>query len=40
MNEVGVLILGHSDSKMTQRYAHLSNDALMDAASTAGKLMK
>ena len=34
------VLLGHSDSKMTQRYAHLSNDALMDAASMAGKLMK
>ncbi len=32
-------LLGHSTAKMTQRYAHLSNDALMDAASCAGKLM-
>ncbi|HQS67740.1 MAG TPA: tyrosine-type recombinase/integrase [Sulfuricurvum sp.] len=32
-------LLGHSSSKMTQRYAHLSNEALMSAASCAGKLM-
>ena len=37
--EVQVL-LGHSTAKMTQRYAHLSNDALMKAASCAGKLVK
>ena len=37
--EVQVL-LGHSTAKMTQRYAHLSNDALMKAASCAGKLLK
>jgi integrase len=32
-------LLGHSSSKMTQRYAHLSNEALMSAASCAGRLM-
>lgn len=37
--EVQVL-LGHSTAKMTQRYAHLSNDALMKAASNASKLLK
>ena len=37
--EVQVL-LGHSTAKMTQRYAHLSNDALMKAASCADKLLK
>ena len=37
--EVQVL-LGHSTAKMTQRYAHLSNDALMKAASNASKLVK
>lgn len=34
------MLLGHSTAKMTQRYAHLSNDALMNAASHAGKLLK
>ena len=33
-------LLGHSTAKMTQRYAHLSNDALMSAASCAGRLWK
>ncbi len=37
--EVQVL-LGHSTAKMTQRYAHLSNESLMRAASNAGKLLK
>jgi integrase len=32
-------LLGHSTSTMTQRYAHLSNEALMSAASCAGSLM-
>ena len=32
-------LLGHSTATMTQRYAHLSNDALMSAASCAGNLM-
>lgn len=32
-------LLGHSTSKMTQRYAHLSNNALMQAASCAQKLI-
>lgn len=34
------MLLGHSTAKMTQRYAHLSNDALMKAASCAGRLLK
>jgi len=34
------ILLGHSTAKMTQRYAHLSNEALMSAASCAGKLLK
>jgi len=34
------MLLGHSTAKMTQRYAHLSNEALMSAASCAGKLVK
>ena len=34
------MLLGHSTAKMTQRYAHLSNDALMSAASCAGRLLK
>lgn len=34
------ILLGHSTSKMTQRYAHLSNEALMKAASYAGKLLQ
>jgi len=33
-------LLGHSSAKMTQRYAHLSNEALMSAASCAGRLLK
>ncbi|MGJ0311926.1 tyrosine-type recombinase/integrase [Aliarcobacter cryaerophilus] len=32
-------LLGHSTSKMTQRYAHLSNESLMSAASCAGSLV-
>ena len=32
-------LLGHSTSTMTQRYAHLSNESLMSAASCAGDLM-
>ncbi|MDY0122962.1 tyrosine-type recombinase/integrase [Sulfurimonas sp.] len=32
-------LLGHSTSTMTQRYAHLSNESLMSAASCAGSLM-
>ncbi|PRM93881.1 integrase [Aliarcobacter cryaerophilus] len=34
------ILLGHSTAKMTQRYAHLSNDALMKAASNASKLVE
>ena len=37
--EVQVL-LGHSTAKMTQRYAHLSNESLMRAASNAGRLVE
>ena len=33
-------LLGHSSIKMTQRYAHLSNESLMSAISCAGNLMK
>lgn len=33
-------LLGHKDIKMTQRYSHLSNDTLMNAASMAGKLLE
>ena len=36
--EVQVL-LGHSTSKMTQRYAHLSNESLMNAASCTSSLI-
>jgi len=36
--EVQVL-LGHSTAKMTQRYAHLSNESLMNAASCASLLL-
>ena len=32
-------LLGHSTSKMTQRYAHLSNESLMSAASCASSLL-
>ena len=32
-------ILGHSDAKVTQRYAHLSSKALQDAANTASVMM-
>lgn len=34
------VLLGHSTAKMTQRYAHLSNESLMRASSCAGKLLK
>ena len=34
------ILLGHSTAKMTQRYAHLSNESLMRAASNAGKLVE
>ena len=34
------MLLGHSTAKMTQRYAHLSNESLMKASSCAGKLLK
>ena len=33
------ILLGHSTSKMTQRYAHLSNESLMQAASCAQRLI-
>ena len=33
------ILLGHSTSMMTQRYAHLSNESLMSAASCAGSLI-
>lgn len=33
-------LLGHKDIKMTQRYSHLSNDTLMNAAIMAGKLLE
>lgn len=33
-------ILGHYDPKVTMRYAHLSHDALVDAANTVGKAVK
>ena len=33
------ILLGHSTSKMTQRYAHLSNESLMSAASCASSLI-
>ena len=34
------VLLGHSTAKITQRYAHLSNESLMKASSCAGKLLK
>ena len=34
------MLLGHSTAKMTQRYAHLSNESLMRASSHAGRLLK
>ena len=34
------ILLGHSTAKMTQRYAHLSNESLMRASSMAGRLVK
>jgi site-specific recombinase XerD len=33
-------ILGHSDPKVTMRYAHLSTKALQDAANTASMIVK
>lgn len=33
-------LLGHSDSKVTQRYAHLSSKTLQDAANSASAIMK
>lgn len=33
------MLLGHSNMKMTQRYAHLNNESLMNAASCASKLL-
>jgi site-specific recombinase XerD len=33
-------ILGHSDPKVTMRYAHLSTKALLDAANSASVAMK
>ncbi len=33
-------LLGHSNLKMTQRYAHLDDDSLLKAASCAGRLLK
>lgn len=32
-------LLGHADTKMTQRYAHLNNESLLAATSCAGKLL-
>ena len=33
------LILGHSDPKVTMRYAHLSTKALQDAANSANDMI-
>ena len=33
-------ILGHSDSKVTQRYAHLSSKSLQDAANSASVIIE
>ena len=33
-------ILGHSDAKVTQRYAHLSSRSLQDAANTASVMLR
>jgi site-specific recombinase XerD len=33
-------ILGHSDAKVTQRYAHLSSRSLQDAANTASVMIQ
>jgi site-specific recombinase XerD len=33
-------ILGHSDPKVTQRYAHLSSKSLQDAANSASVIIK
>jgi len=34
------MVLGHSDSKVTARYAHLSTKTLQDAANSASKIIK
>lgn len=33
-------ILGHSDSKVTERYAHLSSKTLQEAANTASVIIQ